>query len=275
MTDRYAVFGNPIQQSKSPQIHGLFAKQFGLDLAYVRQEASLEGFDAAAHDFFHGGGKGLNITSPFKQDAYAFANQLTPRARRAGAVNTLAIEEGGEILGDTTDGIGIVRDLCINLGWQISGLRILILGAGGAVRGVLEAILGENPEELIIANRTASKAASLAKGFADLGNIQGVGLDELEGERFDLVINGTSASLVGESIDLPETIFSDTSCCYDMAYAPEPTPFLKWAKPFCENASDGLGMLVEQAAESFHIWTQKQPNTTPVIESISQLIRPV
>ena len=280
MSDNYAVFGNPIQQSKSPQIHSLFAQQFGLDLVYSRMEVPIGGFNEAADAFFQAGGKGLNITTPFKQDAYAFANQLTSRARRAGAVNTLAVGENseggarGEIFGDTTDGVGIVRDLCTNQGWQINNRRLLILGAGGAVRGVLESILGENPAELIIANRTAAKAASLAKGFADLGNIQGVGLDELDEKSFDLVINGTSASLAGESIALPETIFSDTSYCYDMAYAPEPTAFLKWAKPFCANSSDGLGMLVEQAAESFYIWTKKQPKTAPVIESVSQLIRP-
>ena len=274
MTDNYAVFGNPIQQSKSPQIHALFAEQFALDLLYTRKEVALDGFDAAAAAFFQSGGKGLNITTPFKHDAYSFANQLTARARRAGAVNTLAVGENGEIIGDTTDGVGFVRDLCKNLGWQVSDKRLLIIGAGGAVRGVLEAILGETPAELVVANRTVSKAESLAKGFVDFGNIRGCGLDQLADRDFDLVINGTSASLAGESVALPEALFANTSYCYDMAYAPEPTPFLTWAAPFCESASDGLGMLVEQAAESFQIWTKKRPDTNPVIEHISQLIRP-
>jgi len=273
MPDSYAVFGNPIQQSKSPQIHSLFAAQFALDLLYTRKEVPLDGFDVAADTFFQSGGKGLNITTPFKQEAYSFANQLTARARRAGAVNTLAVGESGEIVGDTTDGVGFVRDLCENLGWQLSDKRLLIIGAGGAVRGVLEAILGEKPAELVVANRTASKAESLAKGFVDFGNIEGLGLDRLADRCFDLVINGTSASLTGDSVMLPSTIFADASYCYDMAYAPEPTPFLTWAMPFCASASDGLGMLVEQAAESFHIWTKKRPNTEPVIEHISQLIR--
>lgn len=272
MTQAYAVFGNPIAQSKSPQIHRMFAEQAGLDISYVAQEVALEGFAEAAEKFFSSGGSGLNVTSPFKQDAYNLANQLTVRARRAGAVNTLAAKMPGEILGDTTDGVGLVRDISTNLGWQIEGKRLLILGAGGAVRGVLEALLQESPEQLVIANRTTSKAQSLARGFADLGSTDGIAISDLEGRTFDIVINGTSASLSGNALDLPDAILAEGGCCYDMTYAAKPTPFLLWAQAWCPVWVDGLGMLVEQAAESFQVWTGHRPDTKPVIKTVRELI---
>lgn len=274
MSDQYAVFGNPIAQSKSPQIHRLFADQYGLDISYDRLQVAEGKFEQAARTFFEKGGRGLNVTTPFKDDAYQFANQLTPRARRAGAVNTLAVQEGGEVLGDTTDGVGVVRDICRNLKWNMRGKRVLILGAGGAVRGVLASVLEESPAVLVIANRTAAKAQSLAKGFIDLGPIEGIGLDNFGSREFDLIINGTSIHLAGGSLQLPETIFGKDCCCYDMAYASELTPFLRWVKPLCAESSDGLGMLVEQAAESFSLWTQKRPETASVIEVITELVRP-
>lgn len=273
MTRAYAVFGNPIAQSKSPQIHSMFAEQAGLDISYIAQEVELEGFAEAAGKFFAAGGDGLNITSPFKQDAYNFANQLTARARRAGAVNTLALKGPGEILGDTTDGVGLTRDILTNLGWQIEGKRLLILGAGGAVRGVLEALMQESPKQLIIANRTTSKAQSLARGFADLGSIEGIAISDLDGRTFDIVINGTSASLSGNALDLPDAMLSEGGCCYDMTYAARPTPFLLWAQAWCPVWVDGLGMLVEQAAESFYLWTDHRPDTQPVIKAIRKLIQ--
>lgn len=279
MTDKYAVFGNPIQQSKSPQIHQLFAEQFDLDISYRKQQPDEDGFAEAAEKFFAEGGRGMNITTPFKDDAYQFANQLTPRARRAGAVNTLKAvgeERGGElvgeVLGDTTDGVGMVRDIRDNLGWKISGKRILILGAGGAVRGVLADLLEENPESLTIANRTAAKAVSLAKGFQDLGAINGIGLAELEGEQFDMIINGTSISVAGGSLDLPTSIFASEGVAYDMGYAADLTPFLAWAHSHASSYSDGRGMLVEQAAESFFIWTGYRPDTETVKLELNQMV---
>ncbi|MCL4157947.1 UNVERIFIED_CONTAM: hypothetical protein GTU68_041981 [Idotea baltica] len=273
MTKKFAVFGNPIKQSKSPQIHQQFAAQFFLDISYERQEVAVDGFDHAAQEFFSADGKGLNVTTPFKDDAYQFANRLTPRARRAAAVNTLAVQDNGEILGDTTDGVGLVSDIRNNLNWQIQGKQVLVLGAGGAVRGVLETLLAESPEKLVIANRTAFKAEALAKGFADLGKVVGMGFEELGDTSFDLIINGTSTSLMGEELTLPNGIFAEGCCCYDMAYAPEPTSFLKRVEPHCSNSADGLGMLVGQAAESFFVWTGRRPDTAPVIQNIRKLIR--
>lgn len=268
--DKYAVFGNPISQSKSPQIHKLFAGQTGEELEYVAQLVELEDFEQAAIRFFEQGGKGLNITVPFKQDAYAFSNRLSARARRAGAVNTLALQDDGTVLGDNTDGLGMVADITENLGWEIQDKNILMLGAGGAVRGVLEPVFEKSPKSLCIANRTAAKAVSLAKGFADLGLLQGMGFDELEGldQRFDLIINGTSISLSGQTLELPEHLVAEGACAYDMMYGAEPTGFMQWAAEQGCEVSDGLGMLVEQAAESFYIWRGIRPNTGRVIEEL-------
>lgn len=268
----FAVFGNPIKQSKSPDIHQMFASQVGLEIQYSRQEVAVGQFSQAANAFFSGGGRGLNVTAPFKQDACEYASALTPRAQRAKAVNTLIYRGEGDILGDTTDGVGLVRDIVKNLGWRIRDQRVLILGAGGAVRGILEKIIEEQPGELVVANRTELKAEQLAAEFADLANIEAVAHDELANRTFDLVVNGTSASLAGIALELPDSLLSENGCCYDMTYAANPTPFMLWAQVWGASIADGLGMLVEQAAESFALWQGHQPDTAPVITYIRQLL---
>jgi shikimate dehydrogenase len=269
--DKYAVFGNPIKQSKSPLIHAAFAAQCSQAMQYRAVRVEEGGFAGAASRFFAGGGSGLNVTLPFKQDAYAFADNLSERARRAGAVNTLKREDSGSILGDNTDGIGLVRDMVANLGWVVQGLRVLIIGAGGAVRGVLEPLMRERPKELLIVNRTAAKAEQLAAEFNDLGAIDGGGYDLIGERQFDLIINASSAGLSDEMPDLPSTLLTERSCCYDMVYGAEPTAFMRWA---AHNAAwavaDGLGMLVEQAAQSFYIWRGVRPETRPVIHQIRE-----
>ena len=271
MKDRYAVFGNPVAHSRSPDIHSRFARQTRQDIAYDRQLVAADGFATAADGFFASGGKGLNITLPFKIDAFRYARELTTRARRAGAVNTLAMLESGVILGDNTDGAGLMRDITVNLQWRIEAASVLILGAGGAVRGVLEPLLARSPGSVIIANRTSSKARDLAGAFSDLGSLSGCGFGELDGRRFDLVINGTSASLAGDLPPLPDGIVDSGSCCYDMMYGADPTVFLQWAaRQGVMQLSDGLGMLVEQAAESFLLWRGVRPETAGVISEIRQ-----
>ena len=273
MTDRYAVFGNPISQSKSPDIHRAFAVQTVQAMDYSRQLVDVGDFAAAADSFFEAGGKGLNITVPFKQDAYSYGSRLSARARRAGAVNTLAAQEDGTIFGDTTDGVGLITDITKNLNWQIRAKRVLILGAGGAVRGVLEPLLAEQPQHVVIANRSVDKALQLAKGFAELGYLLGCGLDVLDGQEFDLIINGTSASLQGGMPPLPDSLLGPGSeagnaARYDMMYGAAPTPFMSWARQRGARASDGLGMLVEQAAESFYLWRGIRPETHQVLDAL-------
>ena len=272
--DKYAVFGNPIKHSKSPLIHGIFADQCGQAMQYRAVRVDLDGFERAAGNFFEAGGAGLNITVPFKHEAYDFAQRLSDRAARAGAVNTLTRAGDGAIEGDNTDGIGLVRDMVANQGWAIQGLRILVLGAGGAVRGVLEPLLRERPKELLIVNRTAERARQLAGEFSDIAPLQG-GAYSLIGERqFDLIINATSAGLSGEMPDLPSTLLTERSCCYDMVYGAEPTPFMRWAAQHAAWAvSDGLGMLVEQAAQSFYIWRKVRPETRPVINQLREAMQ--
>ncbi len=271
--DKYAVFGNPIRHSKSPLIHTAFARQCGQDLQYRAVRVEPGAFARCADNFFSQGGKGLNITVPFKEDAHAFADQLSERASRAGAVNTLAKMADGSILGDNTDGVGLIRDMVANLGWTVQSARVLIIGAGGAVRGILEPLLRERPRELRIANRTAEKAAQLAAALAELGPISGGGMDGIDGRQFDLVINASSAGLAGEMADLPAAILTDRSCCYDLLYGTEPTAFTRWAAQHTAWAvADGLGMLVEQAAESFYVWRKVRPETRPVINQIREMI---
>ena len=269
--DQYAVYGNPVKHSKSPQIHAAFAEQTGQQLHYRAHKVELERFAEAAGQFFSHGGKGLNITVPFKLDAFEFADQVSGRARRAGAVNTLALQEDGSVYGDNTDGVGLVRDIHDNLGWELNGRRILVLGAGGAVRGILGPLLKQGPSHVLVANRTVAKAQSLAKHFASLGDVVGCSYDGLASGQFDLIINGTSASMSGDLPPLPHHILSNDGCAYDMMYGAEPTPFMRWAAAEAAWAvSDGLGMLVEQAAESFCIWRGVRPDTKPVIEFIRQ-----
>jgi len=277
MTDKnkYAVFGNPIKHSKSPQIHAIFAEQCAQAMQYRAVRVELGGFSKAASNFFAEGGSGLNITLPFKRDAYDFSQRLSERARRAGAVNTLTLTTDGTIEGDNTDGIGLVRDMIANLGWAVQGLRILVLGAGGAVRGVLEPLLRERPRELLIVNRTAERAVDLAEEFSDIAVIAGGGY-ELIGERqFDLIINASSAGLSGEMAELPSSLLTERSCCYDMIYSVEPTPFMRWAAHHAAWAvSDGVGMLVEQAAQSFYIWRNLRPETRSVIHQLRESLQP-
>lgn len=270
--DRYAVFGNPIEHSKSPFIHSRFAEQTGQQLEYTAQRVDAHDFVNAVARFAEDNGKGLNITVPFKQDAWRLATKLSARAERAGAVNTLVLNGPDDYYGDNTDGIGLVRDLCNNHGVQLENRRILVIGAGGAVRGVIEPLLDSKPSLLMIANRTRHKALKLAQDFSDLGNIRGCGLDEFGTDFYDIIINGTSASLSGELPPLPATLITADTFCYDMMYATEPTPFMRWAQQHgARQAVDGKGMLVEQAAESFRIWRGCEPDTAPVIEALKQL----
>jgi shikimate dehydrogenase len=272
MTDLYALFGNPINHSKSPHIHRQFAEQTGQDMHYTKQLVNEGEFEQAVQDFFAQGGKGLNITVPFKLNAFEFAQKRTARAERAGAVNTLAYLADGSILGDNTDGIGMVHDMH-NLGWEIEGKRILILGAGGAVRGILQPLLEENPAQVVIANRTKSKADELAKNFHDLGNVQAKAFEQLDSEVFDIVINGTSASMQGELPPLPDNLLAANACCYDMMYGSEPTIFLRWAvERGAAQTADGLGMLIGQAAEAFYLWRQIRPEVVPVITAMRRQI---
>jgi len=261
-TDLYAVIGNPISHSKSPIIHTLFAAQTGQDMRYEARLAPLDGFVQSVKEFQNAGGRGLNVTVPFKLEAYALADCLSLRAQRAGAVNTLLFKPDGSIEGDNTDGMGLVRDLH-HQGIIIKDAAILILGAGGAVRGVLAPLLAEQPTRLVIANRTADKAVQLAQDFADLSpNIQGCGYNELHGKHFDIIINGTSASLSGELPPLPDNLLKLGGIAYDMAYGNEPTPFQRWAEAHgASKALDGFGMLLEQAAESFYLWRGIRPGT--------------
>jgi shikimate dehydrogenase len=267
MSDLYAVMGNPINHSKSPQIHSTFAEQTQQDLIYSAILVPLEKFKEEADHFFRNG-RGLNVTVPFKEDAWQYADTYSSRALRAGAVNTLIKKEDGSIHADNTDGMGMVRDITVNNACEIKGKRVLVLGAGGAVRGILEPVLEEKPREVVIANRTVSKAQALAEDFSDIGTISGCGFDKVEGQ-FDLIINGTSASLSGELPPIPATIIHGETTCYDMMYGAEPTVFNQWAADLNAAATlDGLGMLVEQAAESFNLWRGVRPESSPVIKSI-------
>ena len=266
---KYAVFGNPIGHSKSPLIHTLFARQLGLEnFVYSAMSCEPEHFAETLREFLEKEGLGANITLPFKQQAFRLADRRTHRAQLAGAVNTVWID-GDQLVGDNTDGAGLLRDLSANLGWQLAGRRVLLLGAGGAVRGVLEPLLQERPEQLFIANRTADRALELAAEFAALGPVAGGGYEALAGGQFDLVINGTSASLAGELPPLPAGLLAPGAACYDMMYAAAPTVFLQWAQAQgARHLADGLGMLVEQAAEAFALWRGVRPQTAPVIEAV-------
>ena len=267
----YAVFGSPIIHSRSPDIHRAFATQCHQDIIYTKQEVRPEEFETVCHEFFELGGSGLNITLPLKELAFRFADMLTPRAQLAGAVNTLALTKDGKVLGDNTDGAGLVWDLTDNLHWTINGKNILILGAGGAVRGVLGPLLEKKPASILIANRTPEKAFELAQQFASIGNVQGTSYDNLPKYAFDIVINGTSMSLSGEVPPITTAQINKQTHGYDMAYGAKPTPFLIWLKENGVNQlSDGLGMLVEQAAESFKLWRGVMPDTQPVIQQLRE-----
>lgn len=261
MTDRYAVIGNPISHSKSPEIHRCFAALTEQNMRYDALLAPLDGFSQTVKEFQKEGGLGMNVTLPFKQEAFELVKSegtLTERAQRAGAVNTLIFHPDGDIEGDNTDGIGLIRDLQRQGNIFIVG-NILILGAGGAVRGVLKPLLELKGMNLVIANRTPDKAIQLAHDFADLcdsnTHLSGCGYEELKGQQFNLIINGTSASLSGELPPLPDDLLEPGGVAYDMAYSNEPTTFQRWAEAHgAAKALDGFGMLLEQAAESFYLW---------------------
>lgn len=268
--DRYCVFGNPIEHSKSPEIHQAFAAQTEQNIEYTRELVEPDAFVATARAFFDQGGAGANVTVPFKTEACDFAELLTDRAKIAGAVNTLGRLEDGQIVGDNTDGIGLVHDITQHLGWQIKDKRVLILGAGGAVRGVLFPILQEQPAEVVIANRTRSKAEELARLFGELGKLSGYSYSNLPNEPFDLIINGTSAGFNGELPPVHFGCFTEQTAVYDMMYGDELTEFLQFARDMgVTRLSDGLGMLVGQAAESFRLWRGVEPDMLPVIQQLS------
>lgn len=272
MNEHYLVVGNPIAQSKSPQIHTAFAEQTGQALTYDKALVDTDGFAAFAKGFF--GEKthhGMNITMPFKGDAYNFADTLTDNARLAGAVNTLMKQQDGQILGENTDGLGLVWHMTKHLNWTLNEKNILVIGAGGAVRGVLLPLLKEQPQALHIVNRTASKASDLANLFSSHGNITGGGYDTLFDTcaPFDIIINATSTSLSGELPPVPNTVFTSNSCVYDMVYSSQPTPFMAHAKSLgAVHISDGLGMLAGQAAHSFKLWRNIMPDAGAVLSAL-------
>lgn len=261
--DQYVVIGNPVSHSKSPAIHAQFAAQTGESIAYERLAAPLDDFAACVQHFMQSGGRGANVTVPFKLEAFALATQLTPRAQAAGAVNTLSFDDG-RIVGDNTDGVGLVRDIVHNAGVVLEGRRILLLGAGGAARGVVMPLLAERPQQLVVANRTVARAQELVQSFpAAAPVLKAAAFDDLSGQ-FDVIINATSASLSADLPAVPATLFGPQVFVYDMMYAATPTVFMQWAAQHGARVRDGLGMLVEQAAESFFVWRGARPDTAPV-----------
>ena len=269
MIDRYAVMGNPVVHSKSPRIHSLFASQTDQQLQYDAICVESGNLSGAINDFLAGGGKGLNITVPLKEEAWTLVNTRSSRAERAGAVNTLVLDQSGQHFGDNTDGAGLLRDLLHNHGTTLQKKRLLLVGAGGAARGVIEPLLLEKPSLLVIANRTPEKAVALARLFCDLGHTEGCGLDDVAGQTFDLIINATAASLAGQVPALPDNVVTADSWCYDMMYGDKPTTFMDWAQQRgAMHCMDGLGMLVEQAAESWVLWRVVRPDTPPVIKQV-------
>jgi shikimate dehydrogenase len=271
MTDRYAVIGNPIAHSKSPQIHAAFARQTGQDIEYTRLLAPPDGFRRTVEDFRAAGGRGANVTVPFKLEAFDLADEVSQSAKDAQAANFLNFD-GGRIRADNTDGAGLIRDITGNLGFSIAGQRVLLMGAGGAARGALQPLLAQQPAILTIANRAVEKALQLAEAYryhpsAASSVLSGLRYDELAGHHFDLLINATSSSLQGELPPLPAGVFAGASLAYDMMYGKGLTPFLAFAQfQGAARLADGLGMLVEQAAESFLLWRGVRPKTRPVIE---------
>jgi shikimate dehydrogenase len=269
--DQYGVAGHPIAHSWSPFIHGMFAKASAQNLVYRLFDISPDNFRRDALRLFAGGLKGLNVTLPHKQAAAELVNELTPRAERARAVNTIAFFEDTSLLGDNTDGLGLTADLEKNLGLALADKRVLILGAGGAVRGVLGPLMERDLRAVVIANRTPERARKLAKEFADMGEISGCGFSEVSGPAYDLIINATSVSLQGEMPQMPVGIVGEQSICYDMAYGRGHTPFTLWAKSLhAARTTKGWGMLVEQAAESFLLWRGIRPDTGPVRQALAQ-----
>jgi shikimate dehydrogenase len=269
MTDRYALFGNPAKHSKSPMIHAAFARATGQDLTYEIIEAPVDGFAAAIEAFRAAGGRGGNVTMPFKLEAFALATDLTERARLAGAVNTLKFD-GGRIHADNFDGVGLVNDIERNQGFPIRGRKVLLMGAGGAARGALLPILEAQPERLVVANRTVEKATALGQRFADRGNLVTGGYPDLGNQSFDVVINATSASMRGELPPVARTAFAPGSLAYDLVYGKGLNPFLALARDAgARKVADGAGMLVEQAAQGFAWWRGVRPDTREMIAALT------
>jgi len=267
--EQYGVVGHPVGHSFSPFIHAMFARESGQSISYRLYDVAPGEFHARVRAFFAQGGRGLNVTLPHKIAAVDVAHELTPRAAHAAAVNTLAARADG-ILGDNTDGAGLVRDLCDNLGVAITRRRVLVIGAGGATRGILGPLLGLAPEVLVIANRTPQRAQALAAAFTELGVVRGVGFAELD-QPFDLIVNATSASLAGELPPFPPTVIGPQTVCYDLAYGRSATAFIEWAnRQGCMRALQGWGMLVEQAAESFRLWRGIRPDTAQVLAALKE-----
>lgn len=261
---KLAVFGNPVSHSRSPEIHQAFARQAGIRVDYERIYAPLDGFESEVTKFMEAGGTGFNVTLPFKEQAYRMMGACSDGARASGAVNTVTIRSG-RLIGDNTDGPGLIRDIIRNLKWPLKDQRILVLGAGGAVRGILWALLQEEPAGVDLFNRTPQRAQDLVDHYRD-SRLQSV--KALRGP-YDLIINGTSAGLRGEFPGLPDGVVEEGTRCYDMVYSRERTPFIDWCREkACQEHADGLGMLVEQAAESFSIWFEFHPDTAPVIQDL-------
>jgi shikimate dehydrogenase len=269
---RFALFGHPVGHSWSPFIHGLFARQFDHVVDYKLQDVGPDRFRHALINFFVEGGGGANVTLPHKPAAAEIVNDLSARAERARAVNTIVRRSPTELFGENTDGVGLVTDLMRNLGIRIAGARVLILGAGGATRGVLAPLLEEEPREIHVANRTPDRARALAEEFSDLGEVSASGFEEIEDRPWDLVINATAASLAGEVPELPPAIVGGETVCYDMAYGRGDTVFMRWAhERGAARACKGWGMLVEQAAESYLLWHGVRPETKPVVAALERL----
>lgn len=268
--DRYVLFGHPVAHTRSPQIHALFARQCGQSLRYDAVDVMPDQFLDHARQFFADGGRGANVTFPHKQAALALATELTPRARLAGSINTLAVLPSGGLLGDNTDGVGLVRDLVGRMGLSLRGQRILLLGAGGAARGVIAPLLEQHPAALMLTNRTVQRLEQVLSGFDAVANSLGVTLGVADDGAFDLVINATSASHAGELPPTPAHAVHAGTVCYDMVYGHEGTAFTRWAQSAgARRAEMGLGMLVEQAAEAFYLWRGVFPDTAPVLAAIS------
>ncbi len=268
--DRYAVIGHPIGHSRSPQIHALFARQTRQNIIYDAIDVAPQELAPRLRDFFASGGRGLNVTVPHKEAVIACCSSSSTRVQIAGAANTIVLGPAGELGADNTDGIGLVRDLTHNLGIAVDARRVLLLGAGGAARGVLGPLLALKPRELVIANRTVERALALASAFAALGAVRGSGFAQLDGSQFDLIVNATAASLQAQVPPLPPSVLGTGTACYDLFYAGNATRFTQWALDHgAAQAHMGLGMLVEQAAESFYLWRGVRPATAPVLAALA------
>ena len=269
--DAYVVMGNPVAHSQSPFIHGEFARQVGHAIVYTRRHVEPGCFREAVADFRAGGGRGANVTLPYKEEAFDLSVRRSAKAEQAGAVNTLGFD-GESIWGDNTDGVGLVRDLETNLGLTLGGRDVLLLGAGGAARGVIGPLLAASPARLVVANRTVSRAEALRRHFG--GEMEACGFERLPGTPFDLIVNATSTSLSGGMPPLPRALLRPGGGAYDMMYAVEPSPFMRWAESVgASTIADGTGMLVEQAAEAFRRWRGVRPRTEPVIDALRQRLR--